>query len=123
MKQRSIIIALIIVALPLAVYAKKVVKQPLSDREYWVQQAWRMAAPVLEPMSRGALSTEMQIEVSPSFDSRDKRVTYMECFGRLMAGLSPWLSLPDDDTAEGKQRRQSKQWALKRLVHQVLLQL
>ena len=72
-----------------------------------------MAAPVLEPMSRGALSAEMQIEVSPSFDSRDKRVTYMECFGRLMAGISPWLSLPDDDTAEGKQRRQLREWALK----------
>ena len=22
----------------------------------------------------------------------------MECFGRLMAGLAPWISLPDDDT-------------------------
>ena len=25
----------------------------------------------------------------------------MECFGRLMAGLAPWLSLADDDTPEG----------------------
>lgn len=111
MKFKLILLAL---CMPLALCAKKTAKQPqLSDREYWVQQAWRMAAPVLEPMSRGALSTEMQIEVSPSFDSRDKRVTYMECFGRLMAGLSPWLSLPDDDTAEGKQRKQLKEWALK----------
>lgn len=111
MKFKLILLAL---CMPLALCAKKTARQPqLSDREYWVQQAWRMAAPVLEPMSRGALSTEMQIEVSPSFDSRDKRVTYMECFGRLMAGLSPWLSLPDDDTAEGKQRKQLKEWALK----------
>lgn len=111
MKFKLILLAL---CMPLALCAKKTAKQPqLSDREYWVQQVWRMAAPVLEPMSRGALSTEMQIEVSPSFDSRDKRVTYMECFGRLMAGLSPWLSLPDDDTAEGKQRKQLKEWALK----------
>lgn len=107
-------IIFLILCLPLALSAKKAAKQPqLSDRDYWAQQAWRMAAPVLEPMSRGALSTEMQIEVSPSFDSRDKRVTYMECFGRLMAGISPWLSLPDDDTPEGKQRRQLREWALK----------
>ena len=55
----------------------------------------------------------MQVELSPTWDGRDKRVTYMECFGRLMAGLAPWFSLPDDDTAEGKQRRQLREWALK----------
>ena len=37
----------------------------------------------------------------------------MEAFGRLMAGISPWLELPDDDTAEGKQRKQIREWALK----------
>lgn len=107
------IFIILLLALPLMVVAKKKATVQLSDREYWAQQAWRMAAPVLEPMSRGQLSTEMQIEVSPSFDSRDKRVTYMECFGRLMAGISPWLSLPEDDSAEGKQRKQLKEWALK----------
>lgn len=30
-----------------------------------------------------------------------------------MAGLAPWLSLPDDDTAEGAQRKQLREWALK----------
>ena len=90
-----------------------------TDREYWAQEAYRLAAPVLEPMSRGMLSTEMQIEVSPSFDKRDKRVTYMECFGRLMAGISPWLSLPDDNTSEGKKRMQLREWALKSYANAV----
>lgn len=36
----------------------------------------------------------------------------MEAFGRLMAGISPWLSLPADNTAEGQQRRQLQEWAL-----------
>lgn len=111
---------LLLLMLPVALFAaKKTDKNTQTDREYWAEQAYRMAAPVLEPMSRGMLSTEMQIEVSPSFDSRDKRVTYMECFGRLMAGLSPWLSLPEDDTPEGKQRKQLKQWALKSYAHAV----
>lgn len=43
----------------------------------------------------------------------------MECFGRLMAGLAPWLSLPDDDTAEGKQRKQLREWALKSYAQSV----
>jgi hypothetical protein len=64
-------------------------------------------------MSEGKLQENMQVELSPTWDGRDKRVTYMECFGRLMAGLAPWFSLPDDDTAEGKQRRQLREWALK----------
>lgn len=73
---------------------------------------YRMAAPVLSNMSRGELQKNMQVELSPTWDGRDKRVTYMECFGRLMAGLAPWLSLPDDDTTEGRQRKQLREWAL-----------
>ena len=66
--------------------------------------------PFMEPMSEGRLQQVMtyengNLEVSPTWDGRNKKVTYMEAFGRLMAGLAPWLSLPDDDTAEGKQRR------------------
>lgn len=55
----------------------------------------------------------MQLELSPTWDGRDRRVAYMETFGRLMAGISPWLSLPDDDTPEGRRRSQLRQWALK----------
>ena len=43
----------------------------------------------------------------------------METFGRLMAGIAPWLSLPDDDTAEGQQRKQLKEWALKSYANAV----
>ena len=37
----------------------------------------------------------------------------MECFGRLMDGISPWLSLPEDDTEEGKIRKKLLELALK----------
>jgi len=40
------------------------------------------------------------------------KLTYIEAFGRLMAGIAPWLALPDDGSAEGKQRAQLKNWAL-----------
>ena len=43
----------------------------------------------------------------------------MECFGRLMSGIAPWLSLPDDDTEEGKTRKQLREWALKSYAHAV----
>ena len=93
--------------------AKKKKEKEVTDRELWAGVLYQMAAPVLSNMSEGKLQKNMQVELSPTWDGRDKRVTYMECFGRLMAGLAPWLSLPDDDTAEGKQRRQLREWALK----------
>lgn len=112
---------LLIVALlvPLNVSAKKKTEKVKSDRELWAGILYQMAAPVLSNMSEGKLQENMLIELSPTWDGRDKRVTYMECFGRLMAGLAPWLSLPDDDTAEGKQRKQLREWALKSYAQSV----
>ena len=112
---------LLIVALlvPLNVSAKKKTEKVKSDRELWAGILSQMAAPVLSNMSEGKLQENMLVELSPTWDGRDKRVTYMECFGRLMAGLAPWLSLPDDDTAEGIQRKQLREWALKSYAQSV----
>lgn len=123
MKKNVFLSALLLVAvllLPLQTLQaqKKKIKEP-TDREYWCNLMYRMAAPVLSNMSEGRLNEEMLIEVSPRWDGRDKRVTYMEAFGRLMAGLAPWLSLPADDTAEGRQRKQLHEWALKSYAHAV----
>lgn len=112
---------LLIVALlvPLNVSAKKKTEKVKSDCELWAGILYQMAAPVLSNMSEGKLQENMLVELSPTWDGRDKRVTYMECFGRLMAGLAPWLSLPDDDTAEGIQRKQLREWALKSYAQSV----
>ena len=111
MKRIILIIAALALLLPLQ--AAKKTKQPQqTEREYWCSLAYKMAQPVLENMARGELQKNMKTEFSPSFDNRDRRVVYMETFGRLMAGIAPWLTLPDDDTAEGRQRRQLREWAL-----------
>lgn len=83
-----------------------------SDREYWVDLLYQICEPVLSNMSRGELKKNMVLEVSPKWDGRNKDVTYMEAFGRLMAGVAPWLTLPDDDTVEGKKRKEVQEWAL-----------
>ena len=97
--------------------AKKETKK--NDREVWCEVMYRMATPILSNMSEGHLKQNMLVEVSPTWDGRNKDVTYMECFGRLMAGLAPWLSLPDDDSTEGAQRKQLRDWALKSYTHAV----
>ena len=113
MKQTIKLFAVLLACvLPQGLCAKTKTKTAVSDRQYWCQQAYKMAQPVLENMAKGELQKNMLLEVSPNWDGRSKKVAYMECFGRLMAGIAPWLSLPDDDTPEGKQRRQLRTWAL-----------
>ncbi|MBQ3635660.1 MAG: DUF2264 domain-containing protein [Bacteroidales bacterium] len=90
-----------------------------SDRQQWVDFARQLADPVLSAMAEGKLNERMEIEVSPTWDGRDKRVTYMEAFGRLMAGLAPWLTLPDDNTAEGRIRKDLREKALKAYANAV----
>ncbi len=84
-----------------------------SDRVYWTDLAYKIAKPVLSNMAEGKLHENMLVELSPTWDGRDKNVTYMETFGRLMAGIAPWLALPDDDTKEGKMRKELRELALK----------
>lgn len=118
MKRQNWLLLFMLLLIPAeSILAKK--KTEKNDREIWCEVMYRMAAPVLSNMSEGLLKQNMLVELSPTWDGRNKDVTYMECFGRLMAGLAPWLSLADDDTPEGIQRRQLRGWALKSYANAV----
>lgn len=76
---------------------KKKEKVEKTDREVWVDIMYQMAEPILKNMAEGTLQKNMTVEnggleLSPTWDGRNKKVAYMEAFGRLMAGLAPWLS-------------------------------
>ena len=107
MKQRLIVLLMLFACI------EGFAKKPKScDRDYWVGQAYKMARPVLENMAHGKLQQNMLTEFSPSFDNRNRKVVFMETFGRLMAGIAPWLALSDDGSDEAKQRKQLRDWAL-----------
>lgn len=94
-------------------YANEPKKVVENDRKYWCDLCYKIASPVLSNMSQGSLRKNMPLVVSPSWPKgRNPEVTYMEAFGRLMAGITPWLELPDEQTTEGKQRKQLREWAL-----------
>ena len=82
-----------------------------SDRELWVDLAYKISFPVLDLMSKGLLIKNMMVEYSPTFKSENK-ILFLECFGRLMDGISPWLTLPDDKTKEGRIRKKLRHLAL-----------
>ena len=94
-------------------------QKPINDRTYWANLLYKISEPVLSNMSKGELKKNMTVEYSSIWDGRNKNVAYMEAFGRLMAGVAPWLTLPDDDTPEGKQRKQLREWALSSYVNAV----
>ncbi|MDE6335280.1 MAG: DUF2264 domain-containing protein [Muribaculaceae bacterium] len=100
-------------------YVRFLEKEMNPDRAYWTDLAYKIAYPVLSNMAEGKLQANMEVEVSPNWDGRDKKVTYMETFGRLMAGIAPWLSLPDDGTEEGKKRAELREMALKAYANAV----
>lgn len=116
---KTVFIACLLLTVSLSAGAKKKQAAYANDREYWVEFITKLSEPVLSAMSEGRLSQDMQVETSPTWDGRDIRVTYMECFGRLMSGIAPWLNLPDDDTAEGLKRKQLRGLAVKSYAHAV----
>ncbi|QJE01896.1 DUF2264 domain-containing protein [Massilia forsythiae] len=90
-----------------------------GERAWMAGLLQKMAEPVLAAMSRGELQKTFPLELSPTWDGRDRRVAYLECFGRLIAGAAPWLALPDDDGAEGRVRKRLRQMALQSYVNSV----
>ena len=108
----KIVLAMIIaifVAAPMQAKKKMVEK---TDRQVWADLCYKISQPVLENMSKGNFQKDFPLELSPTWDGRDTKVAYLETFARLMAGISPWLALPDDGTPEGKQRKQLHEWAI-----------
>ena len=91
-----------------------------DDRKYWADLLYKISEPVLYNMGKGELRKNMQMGVPPLWDNnRNKDVGYLEAFGRLICGLAPWLSLPEDNTGEGKQRKQLIEWTHESLKHSV----
>jgi hypothetical protein len=67
-----------------------------------VAVARKLADPVLTHLASGTLKARMPVEEGAGAGRR--AVTHLEAFGRLVAGLAPWLELPADETAEGRLR-------------------
>ncbi len=75
-----------------------------ADRGRWIAIARRLADPVLNNLANRTLKLRMPVEEASGANRRG--VTQLEAFGRLIAGVAPWLDLPADDTAEGRLRAQ-----------------
>ena len=90
-------------------------KTGAAQRAYLVKTLCKIADPVLVALSKNELKKTMPVECAPGTLEGRKQVTYLEAFGRLMAGMAPWLELGPDETAEGKLRKKYLDLALQGL--------
>jgi len=91
----------------------------LQDREFWASTLYKIAYPVVHNLAQGTLKQNLPLELGPQYSLQVKKVTYLEAVGRTMAGIAPWLALPDDETKEGKMRKQLREELLKGLANAV----
>jgi hypothetical protein len=84
-----------------------------------VQTLTTIADPVLQSLSRGELKKNMPVEAKAGRQENRATVTHLEAFGRLLAGMAPWLELGADATPEGKIRGQYLPLALQSLSNAV----
>lgn len=90
-----------------------------DDRAYALALLEKMASPILSRMAQGRLQVQWKPELSPTWDGRNPKVSYLEAFARLIDGISPWLALPDDASTEGRLRTRLRTQALQSYVHSV----
>ncbi|MEO8564221.1 MAG: DUF2264 domain-containing protein, partial [bacterium] len=64
----------------------------------------RIADPVLSALAGGTLRKTMPVELSATATVERREYAHLEAFGRLLAGIAPWLELGPDATPEGRQR-------------------
>jgi hypothetical protein len=74
----------------------------VADRDLWTGLLVRLAEPVLTNLAAGTLKARMPVEQAAG--ATRQGVTHLEALGRLVAGIAPWLDLPEDDTVEGRLR-------------------
>ncbi|HEU5168820.1 MAG TPA: DUF2264 domain-containing protein [Chitinophagaceae bacterium] len=91
----------------------------MQDRSYWCDVLYKIASPVVFNLAEGTLKKNMTVEKAPGYGLAAEKVTYLEAVGRTMAGIAPWLALPDDETAEGHQRKKLRLAMLKGIANAV----
>ena len=101
----------------------KVVENGANDREYWSQLLYKMSYPVIHNLAQETLRKNMPLEQLPDYGKMygmvASEVSYLEAVGRTMAGVAPWLALPDDNTKEGAMRKELRTELLQGIAHAV----
>ena len=67
-----------------------------DTRASWIARLTKIADPVLTNLAKGTLKAQMPCEAAAGAEAGRRKFTHLEAFGRLLAGMAPWLELADD---------------------------
>lgn len=71
-----------------------------THRAYWFSVVHRVAEPVLTNLATNKLRERMPVEAPRGNAAERRKFTYLEAFGRTLAGIAPWLGLQDKPAEE-----------------------
>jgi hypothetical protein len=78
------------------------------DRAYWINVLTRLANPILTNLADQRLKERMPVEAAAGLVADRREYTHLEAFGRLLAGIGPWLEL---DSTSGEERKLRESYA------------
>ena len=73
-----------------------------NDRAYWLATMNRIIEPVLTALADKRLKAEMPVEARRQ---EQAKFTHLEAFGRVLAGIAPWLETPRQAPQEEEMRQ------------------
>jgi len=69
--------------------AQRLLEAATPQLKVWWGYGTRLSEPVLRNLAAGTLKARMPVEQAPNSNRRN--VTHLEAFGRLLAGIGPWI--------------------------------
>ena len=92
-----------------------------GDRQVWLEHLDKLAGPVLNNLANNELKKNMIVVLSaPDYDPEIRsKSAYLEAFGRLMSGISPWLNLEGGSPEEQALRNKYRPLAIKAITNAV----
>lgn len=88
-----------------------------AERKALVATMIKIADPVLTHLANNGLKENMPVEKALNPYGGREKVTHLEAFGRLLAGMAPWLELGPDNSEEGLLRKKYIDLAVKGIAN------
>ena len=104
MKYRMIFYVMVVLLTMGTINAQPDNKDGQNERAYLIKSLTNIADPLFTALSQNKLKKTMPVEKVNGMQ-KGSTSTYLEGFGRLLAGMAPWLELGPDETAEGRLRK------------------
>ena len=92
-----------------------------NERKLWLSYLDKLAKPVLSNLANDQLKEKMPVVLSKRVDNREGRsqAAYLEAFGRVLAGIAPWMNLEGGSQEEIAMRNRYREWTVKAIKNAV----